>query len=407
VTPATAPQAPACDPSRHPNPLAEHYRRFRVGERLLLTGHSHQAWPDCAFEGQQRAWLDAAEHVDAKWPLAFEKADAVRRGYARLLDDSEGIYALAENTHELVVRFLSALPLRSRPRLVTTDGEFHAIRRQLDRLAEEGIEVVKLAAEPVDTLAARLADATDDRTAATLVSAVLFLNARIVPHLDQLAERCDALGVPLLVDAYHAANVMPFPLREQGLSHGFVVGAGYKYCQLGEGNGFMRVPPDCRMRPVITGWFAEFDLLSAGGERDTVSYPEGGTRFAGATYDPTSHYRAASVFDFFEDAGLTPPKLREISQHQVGLLAKEFDALDLDPRTIDRDRHTPLQMLGGFLVLTSPHAAELCSGLSERGVFTDHRGTALRLGPAPYLSDRQLRDAVAALGEAVARLEGA
>ena len=38
--------------------LAEHYTRFRVSERLLLTGHSHQAWPDVAFEAQQRAWLD-------------------------------------------------------------------------------------------------------------------------------------------------------------------------------------------------------------------------------------------------------------------------------------------------------------------------------------------------------------
>ena len=110
------------------------------------------------------------------------------------------------------------------------------------------------------------------------------------------------------------------------------------------------------------------------------------------------------MFDFFECAGLTPAGLREISQHQVGLLARDFDALDLDPATIDRDRGVPLEQLGGFLVLTSPHAAALCGGLAERGVFTDRRGTALRLGPAPYLSDRQIRDAVAALGETVASL---
>ena len=45
------------------NPLAGHYSRFRVADRVLLTGHSHQAWPDVAFEAQQRAWLDAAEFV--------------------------------------------------------------------------------------------------------------------------------------------------------------------------------------------------------------------------------------------------------------------------------------------------------------------------------------------------------
>ena len=35
-----------------PNALAPSYSRFRVAERLLLTGHSHQAWPDRALAGQ-------------------------------------------------------------------------------------------------------------------------------------------------------------------------------------------------------------------------------------------------------------------------------------------------------------------------------------------------------------------
>ena len=31
-----------------------------------------------------------------------------------------------------------------------------------------------------------------------------------------------------------------------------------------------------------------------------VQYADGADRFAGATYDPTAHYRASEVFDFFE-----------------------------------------------------------------------------------------------------------
>ena len=38
---------------------------------------------------------------------------------------------------------------------------------------------------------------------------------------------------------------------------------------------------------------------------------------------------------------------------------------------------------------------------------TDHRGDVLRLGPAPYLSDDQLRAAVGHLGEVVRELERA
>ena len=117
-----------------PNEIAPLYSKFKVSERLLLTGHSHQAWPDCAYEGQKLAWEDAAHHVDDKWEHAFTRAQAVKAGFAGLIEDHERNIALGANTHELVIKFLSALPLGKRPRLITTDGEFHTIRRQLDRI---------------------------------------------------------------------------------------------------------------------------------------------------------------------------------------------------------------------------------------------------------------------------------
>jgi kynureninase len=382
------------------NPLAARYRRFRVGERLLLTGHSHQAWPDVGFEGVQEAWLDAAEWVDEKWERAAAKADRVRAGYARLLGVSPGEIALGQNTHELVTRFLSALPLERRPRLVTTDGEFHTLRRQTDRLAEDGrLAIVKVAAEPAASLAERLAAALDDRTAAVMVSSVLFGNAHIVPGLGGLAAAAARRGVECLVDAYHQLNVVPMSVTADGLGGAFVVGGGYKYCQLGEGACFLRVPPGRDdLRPILTGWYSEFARLTqrTAGE---VPYGEGPARWAGATYDPTSHYRAARVFDFFDAQGLDAARLREISRHQVALLASAFDALGLDARVLDRDRAVPLRDVGGFLALRGPDVPAIAARLRERGVLIDHRGDRLRLGPAPYLSDHQLRAAVAALGE--------
>jgi len=383
-----------------PNQLAPHYTAFRVADRLLLTGHSHQAWPDCAREGQLRAWEDAAELVDEKWERAFAMADRVRRGFAALLADPDGEYALAQNTHDLLLRFLSALPLRERPRLVTTDGEFHTIRRQLDRLGEEGISIVKVAADPAATVAARLAAAVDDRTSAVLVSAVFFHNAHRVPGLGSLAAVCARQGVELLVDAYHTLNAVPFPIGKEGLEGAFITGGGYKYCQLGEGNCFLRVPPGRAFRPAVTGWFSEFSAL-ADARANAVVYGSGADQFAGSTYDPTSHYRAAAVFDFFDREGLTPAFLRAVSQHQVGRLAARFDALNLDPAVIRRDGATPIERIGGFLALRAPRARELSAVLGARGVLTDARGDVLRLGPAPYLSDAQLDAAIGLVGEVV------
>jgi kynureninase len=380
------------------NPLARHYSRFRVAERILLTGHSHQAWPDEAFDAQQRAWLDAAEFVDQKWAYAAERAAEVRQGFARLLGDVAANIALGQNTHELVIRFLSALPLHERRRIVTTDGEFHSVRRQLDRLAEDGfLEIARVQARPVDTLVDRLAKAIHDRTACVIVSSVLYETAEIVPDLDALAAACARVGAELLVDAYHHLNVVPFDLAVMGLANAFVTGGGYKYCQLGEGNAFLRVPSGRQMRPVLTGWFAEF---ASRGDRSVgpVSYASGADAFAGATYDPTSHYRAAAVFRFHAQQKLTPDRLRDISRRQVARLKSGVDALGAGEGHLKIEA-MPEERRAGFLAVRSPRAADIVSALRARGVFVDARGDILRIGPAPYLDDQQLDDGVAALAE--------
>src|SRR5881394_1924578 len=88
-----------------PSSLAPHYARFRVAERYLLTGHSHQAWPDRARDGLLAAWEDAAALVDEKWERAFARAERVRAGFRALLQDGDGDYALGGSTHDLLVRW--------------------------------------------------------------------------------------------------------------------------------------------------------------------------------------------------------------------------------------------------------------------------------------------------------------
>ena len=92
---------------------------------------------------------------------------------------------------------------------------------------------------------------------------------------------------------------------------------------------------------------------------------------------------------------LTPERLREISRQQVGLLKRAFESLDIDPG-VAHVEPMPEDRRAGFLALRCPRAGDLSHALRARGVFTDVRGDLLRLGPAPYLSDDQLRAAVQA-----------
>jgi acetylornithine/succinyldiaminopimelate/putrescine aminotransferase len=148
------------------------------------------------------------------------------------------------------------------------------------------------------------------------------------------------------------------------------------------------------LRPVITGWYSEFTALSSKKKAGEILYGQKGDIFAGATYDPTSNYRGARVFQFFNEMNLTPEFLREVSQHQIGLMIDEFDKLDLNPDKIKRDTSISLKNIGGFLVLYSEFAAKISEKLKEKNVWTDYRGNVLRFGPAPYVSDAQIKEAM-------------
>ena len=103
------------------------------------------------------------------------------------------------------------------------------------------------------------------------------------------------------------------------------------------------------------------------------------------------------MFDFFEEQVLTPQLLRVVNQHQLGVLARSFDAIGADPGIIARNLEMDLRDVGGFLALETPYAQRIYEGLHKKGVVTDHRGDYLRLGPAPYHSDEQLQRAIAIL----------
>jgi kynureninase len=53
------------------------------------------------------------------------------------------------------------------------------------------------------------------------------------------------------------------------------------------------------------------------------------------------------------------------------------------------------------LAIRIPHAGAIVRGLRARDVWTDCRGSVLRVGPAPYVSEQQLRDAIDALDQTI------
>ena len=384
--------------------LTPHYSHFRVGERLLFTGHSHQAWPDVAREGMVECYDMAAKHVDEKWGLAFDKAE-ILRGYLRdWYQDPDGLYCLAGNTHMLLVSWLSSLGLTANSRIITTSSEFHSMYRQLHRLAEEGIEVVMVDPQPAETFVDRIAEAINDSTAAIMMSRVFFETGLICQSLADIAKLAREKEIPFLIDDYHGTNVAPLSITTEELADCYLVTGGYKYLQWGEGNCFLRYPKDCKLRPVVTGWYASFTSLEQARSDKPTHYDDGNQRFATATYDPTSQFRAAKVVEFFKEQELTQEVLRNQYVAQLTYFRDSFKNADLNPDIIQPVHEQSLDHNGGFLSFKTSYAGILQSALNDTGVLTDNRGDILRFGVAPYIRKQQIDDAVAILSRWVNQL---
>lgn len=372
--------------------LAPHYSHFDVSNRLLFTGHSHQAWPDVAKEGLQESFEVAATDVDNKWEAAFEKVDILRRYLRNFYEDPDGMYCLGQNTHQLLVSWLSSFDLQNKPKIITTDSEFHSMSRQLKRLKEEGLEVVTVDGH-ADDIVKQIERQIDDQVSAVMLSRVYFNSGIVNQHITEIAELSRSHDIPLLIDDYHGTNVVPLSISDENLTDCYVLIGGYKYLQWGEGNCFLRYPSDCDLRPAITGWFASFSELDKTKEH-RVSYADDHQRFASGTFDSSSQFRAAKVVEFFENMELTSEVLYRQYQQQIKLLQKTFLDKDFDTEVIQLAHQQPVENIGGFLALQSPFARTIRAKLMEKGVFTDARGDILRFGVAPYITSQQITKAM-------------
>jgi kynureninase len=364
--------------------LRAEYGAFLRPGRVLLTGHSHQAWPDAVRSAMSQAFDDAAEHVDDKWERAV--FPLVERVGARVLErlgfDRSDPIAFGRSSHELAYRLLSCFG--PTPRVVTTTGEFHSMRRQLRRLEEAGASVTWVERDPVESLGERLV--AELRRGADLLtfSTTFFEDATILGDAGRVIDEATKHGVHVLCDAYHGygALELEWPAARELL---FVTAGGYKYAQFGEGICFMRAPPGSALRPVYTGWFADFAALADAGARGPVGYASGGERWSGATFDPVAFYRAEAALDVFDRHGLTPSALRALSVAQTTRIVGALDSGGLaivSPRDAARR--------AGFVAARVAGAGEVVKALRADGVFVDARGDLLRLGPAPYLTDPEL-----------------
>ncbi len=368
----------------------------RDGAPLHVAAHSHHPWPDVSFEAQQNAWIDAAHRLDRKWDFIF--ADVIptaQRHVARqfALPDPKSI-AFGPNTHSFLLRILSCFPAGRTLRVLTTGSEFMSFTRQMARLEEEGVaEVTRIATEPFASFEERFATAAAKGEFDLVYFSQVFFDSgyavRDLPALVQ-AVRDDATYV--VIDGYHGFMALPTDLTPIA-DRAFYLAGGYKYAMAGEGACFLYCPPGYGLRPRDTGWYAGFSALEGGAL--AVHYARDGSRFLGATFDPTALYRFNVVQEWLLQQDLT---LEKMLSHVRGIertFLRASRSADVCAATLVAPEEATR---GRFLAFRTRQAGAIVERLATKNIIADHRGDRLRIGFGIYHTDddaKRLADALA------------
>ena len=357
-------------------------RALSVSGRLHMAAHSHHLWPDATREAQLQAWEDGARLADRKWDKVMDEVWPEAQGHVAeelgLLSPSSIVFA--PNTHELLVRLISAWP-RKPVRVLSTDAEFHSFRRQAARWVEAGQIALETVPSDAEDFEARLIERVKDADVVFL-SQIFFGSGRPFGRLAELCALSRPDGPWVVVDGYHGFMATPTDLGALG-ERAFYLAGGYKYAMAGEGAAFMHAPAGFGARPAVTGWFAEFASLT--GPPNAVQYAEDAGRFLGSTFDPSGLYRLNAVFRLLAKEGLTTAS---VSAHVGALL----DALRARVEAGEAGRLGSATLLNPpgdgprsrFLAWRHPQAKLWASMLADAGVMVDVRGHVLRVGLGLY-----------------------
>lgn len=398
-----------------PGPLAEDSLRAHVWplfSRVLandtgtiyLANHSLGRPLDATADDVREGIDQWYARMDGAWEPWMDEQRAFRGRVASMIGCGPGDAVVWKTSAGQGLRaVLNALPTET-PRVVATAGEFDSVDFILRTYQQRGRASVRWAQPDAEGLfrSHDIADAIDATTDLVVVPMVFFVTGQVLGGLDEIIRRAHECDAVVLLDAYHAAGVLPIAFGSLGAD--FMISGSYKYARGGPGACWLAiherhlaaddrdVPPD-GIATLDTGWFAKADTFAF--ERlETPRLSAGADAWAESTPGVLEPYQARAGMELLLALGID--RLREYNRSQQAFLAERLRAAGARVREIEPR--------GAYLLIPVEDRHIAINKLAEVGINTDARacpatGAAyVRLCPDILNPRDELADAAERIG---------
>jgi selenocysteine lyase/cysteine desulfurase len=366
---------------RHRFPVFEH--------RVYLNSCSQGALSD-VVRAAYESYLGSLEAEGSLWGEWADRAERLRRAYARLLHTVPDSVAVTTSASAGVASVASALDFGARDTVVTTDLEFPTIGQIWHAQERRGARVVHVPAAPDNTLPLdRLAAAIDERTAIVSVTHVCYRNGSL-PDIAAIARLAHDHGALLLVDSYQAAGAVPIDVDALGAD--FIAGGALKYLLGSPGVGYLYANPATtnHLVPTVTGWFADEDIYAM--RIDAYRPAPNARRFESGTPPIPSVYAATAGVELMLEIGV-----EATATHVAKLNNQLIEGVTELGGTIATPRNPTHR--GPLIAVPSTDAEQLVTQLGEDGIVTSARAGNLRVSPHCYNTDEDINRLLVALAK--------
>src|SRR5262245_39470288 len=317
-----------------------------------------------AYEEYLAGW----DENGAEWGVWVERADAARAAFAGLLRADPSEIAVTTSVTQGVSGVVSALDLRSRPKIVISEYEFPTVGQIAHAQELRGAEVVHVRpAEDGSIPTERFAEAIDERTALVCCTTVSYRTGHR-HDVAEIARLAHDQGALCLADSYQAIGAVDFDARALGVD--FVTGGTVKYLLGSSGLGFLYVRREWheQLLPSQTGWFADEDIF----QMDISDYsPAADARGFDAGRRPVPNiYAGLAGMSLIEEARAGP-----IEEHIAALTTRLIDGADeLGAHVV-----TPRGARSPLVCIKSTDVNALVAALDSEKIVCSERDSNLRV----------------------------